>query len=74
MKPTDRVQNGIELRCACFGFDGNLFGPDFQYFINWATYRNNGKQNVIGNAADGTALNGKVIGTVRPADRRPARA
>ena len=60
---TNKINNGIELRRARFGFDGNLFSPDFQYFINWATYRNNASQNVIGNANDG-ALNGKVIGTV----------
>ena len=35
------VQNGIEIRRARFGFDGNLFGKDFTYFINWATNRAN---------------------------------
>src|SRR5208282_3715943 len=35
------VQNGIEIRRARFGFDGNLFGKNFTYFINWATNRAN---------------------------------
>ena len=59
----NKVNNGMEMRRADFGFDGNLFSPDFRYAVYWSTYRNNVKQNVIGNANDGL-LNGKTIGTV----------
>ncbi len=41
-KGQDDVENGFELRRARLGFDGNLFTPDFTYFINWATFRENG--------------------------------
>lgn len=42
----DDVQNGFEIRRARLGFDGNLFSPDFTYFINWATFRGNGSLTV----------------------------
>jgi hypothetical protein len=35
----DNVDNGFEVRRMRFGLDGNLFSPDFTYFINWATAR-----------------------------------
>jgi hypothetical protein len=35
------VQNGIEIRRARIGFDGNLFGKDLTYSIDWATNRAN---------------------------------
>jgi hypothetical protein len=52
----DDVQNGFEIRRARFGFDGNLFGQDFTYFINWATYR--------GNSTGTVTNNGATVGTV----------
>src|ERR1700728_559357 len=49
------TQNGFEIRRARLGFDGNLFTPDFTYFINWATNRENSTLTVV---------NGKtVVGT-----------
>ena len=54
--PDDDTQSGFELRRARFGFDGNLFTPNLQYFFNWATYRGNNS----GNVTDST---GKTIGT-----------
>ena len=59
----DKVNNGIELRRADFGFDGTLFSRDFRYSIYWATYRQDCKQNVIGSANEG-AENGKTIGSL----------
>ena len=56
--PSDDVQNGFEIRRARFGFDGNLFGKDLQYFFNWATYRGNSSANV-------TDSSGNKIGTVQ---------
>ena len=43
-KPTgnDELDQGFEIRRIRFGFDGNLFGPDFTYFVNWATVRASG--------------------------------
>jgi len=35
------IQNGLEIRRARLGFDGNLFGKNLTYFINWATNRAN---------------------------------
>lgn len=35
------TEDGFELRRARLGFDGNLFGKDFTYFINWASNREN---------------------------------
>ena len=49
----DNTQNGFEVRRARLGFDGNLFTPDFTYFINWATNRENGTLTVK-NAAGAT--------------------
>jgi hypothetical protein len=37
----DDTQDGFEIRRARLGFDGNMFGKDFTYFINWATNRQN---------------------------------
>jgi hypothetical protein len=47
----DDTQNGFELRRARFGFDGNLFGKNLTYFINWATFRENGSLTVKNGAA-----------------------
>jgi len=33
------TEDGFEIRRARLGFDGNLFGKDLTYFINWATNR-----------------------------------
>jgi len=49
----DDTENGIELRRARLGFDGNFFTPDFTYFINWATNRENSTLTVT-NAAGAT--------------------
>lgn len=50
----DDTENGFELRRARLGFDGNLFSPAFTYFINWATVRGNGSNNV--NNSSGTKI------------------
>jgi hypothetical protein len=47
------TETGYEIRRARFGFDGNLFGKDFTYFINWSTNRQNGTLTVT-NAAGAT--------------------
>ena len=39
---SDDIQNGFEIRRMRFGFDGNVFSPDFTYFFNWATARTTG--------------------------------
>jgi hypothetical protein len=41
------TENGIEIRRARFGFDGNLFTPDFTYFFDWATYRQDQSANIV---------------------------
>jgi len=62
------TQNGIELRRARWGFDGNLFSPDFTYFINWATNRQDATGTVVSSGP--TAANptlpakGTTIGSV----------
>jgi hypothetical protein len=56
----DDTDSGFEVRRARFGFDGNLFSPDFTYFFNWATYRANSTQTVKVGTGSGTATN--VIG------------
>ena len=53
----DEVDNGFEMRRMRYGFDGNLFSPDVNYFFNWATVRANGTSNVTNSA-------GTKIGTV----------
>ncbi|HEY1923004.1 MAG TPA: porin [Tepidisphaeraceae bacterium] len=50
------TENGFELRRARLGFDGNLFTPDFTYFINWATNRENSTLTVVNSA-------GATVGT-----------
>jgi hypothetical protein len=52
----DDTQNGFEIRRARLGFDGNLFTPDFTYFINWATNRENSTLTV-------TNSSGATVGT-----------
>jgi len=52
----DNTQNGFEIRRARFGFDGNMFTPDFTYFINWATNRENSTLTVTNSA-------GATVGT-----------
>jgi len=53
---SSNTQSGFEIRRARFGFDGNLFTPDFTYFINWATNRENSTLTVTNSA-------GAVVGT-----------
>ncbi len=57
---TDNTDFGFEVRRARFGFDGNLFSPDFTYFFNWATYRANSTSTVKVGTSSGTVTN--VIG------------
>lgn len=38
----DQTDNGMEVRRAKFGFDGNLWGPDLTYLFQWATDRKTG--------------------------------
>lgn len=52
---------GFEVRRIRFGFDGNMFSPDFQYFFNWTTNRTAGNNNVT--STTGTTK-GTTIGTV----------
>lgn len=52
---------GFEIRRMRFGFDGNMFSPDFQYFFNWTTNRTSGNNNVT--STTGTTK-GTTIGTV----------
>jgi hypothetical protein len=52
----DDTENGFEIRRARLGFDGNLFTPDFTYFINWATNRENSTLTVTNSA-------GATVGT-----------
>lgn len=58
----DDVQNGIELRRARLGFDGNLFTPDFTYFINWATYRGNSSLTVKNSAGANVGTTTSPVG------------
>ncbi len=51
------TENGIELRRMKFGVDGNLFGKDLTFLVNWATNRGSSK----GNVTDPT---GGTLGTV----------
>ena len=53
----DETDQGFEVRRMKLGFDGNLFTPDFQWFVNWATSRANGTATVKNSA-------GATIGTV----------
>ncbi|HEX4053812.1 MAG TPA: porin [Tepidisphaeraceae bacterium] len=53
---SDDTENGFEIRRARLGFDGNLFTPDFTYFINWATNRENSTLTVTNSA-------GATVGT-----------
>jgi hypothetical protein len=52
----DDTQNGFELRRARLGFDGNLFGKDLTYAIDWATNRQNSTLTVKNSA-------GATVGT-----------
>lgn len=52
----DDTENGFEIRRARLGFDGNLFTPDFTYFVNWATNRENSTLTV-------TNASGATVGT-----------
>lgn len=63
----DETDNGFEVRRMRFGFDGNMWSPDFTYFINWATVRNSGNQNVSGATASttgGSVTTGNNLGGV----------
>lgn len=52
---------GFEVRRIRFGFDGNMFTPDLQYFFNWTTNRTAGNANVTGTSG---STKGTTIGTV----------
>jgi hypothetical protein len=52
---------GFEIRRMRFGFDGNAFSPDFQYFFNWTTNRTSGNNNVTSTTG---STKGTTIGTV----------
>ena len=45
---SDEVDNGFEARRMRFGFDGNMWSPDFTYFFNWTTSRASGNTSVSG--------------------------
>lgn len=53
----DETDQGFEVRRMRFGFDGNLFTPDFTYFVNWATVRAPGTATV-------KSSTGATVGTV----------
>lgn len=58
-KGKDQIDNGFEMRRARYGFDGNLFSPDFTYFMNWATVRASGNgTTTIKNSAGATVGTG----------------
>jgi hypothetical protein len=59
--PADQVDVGFEVRRMRFGVDGNMFSPDFTYFINWATSRTSGNANVTSTTG---STKGTTIGTV----------
>jgi hypothetical protein len=59
-EPKSETNTGFEIRRMRFGFDGNVFSPDFQYFFNWTTNRTSGNNNVTGT----TVGKGTTIGTV----------
>jgi len=54
--PEDQWDVGNEVRRIRFGFDGNMFTPDFQYFFNWTTNRTSGNTNA-------TSTTGSTKGT-----------
>ncbi|HEY2587476.1 MAG TPA: hypothetical protein VGI81_17150 [Tepidisphaeraceae bacterium] len=56
-KGKDETDTGFEVRRMKIGLDGNMFGPDFTYFFNWATSRANGSATV-------TSSTGATVGTV----------
>ena len=61
----DETDNGFEVRRMRFGFDGNMWSPDFTYMVNWATVRNSGNQNVTGATAattGGAVTTGNSLG------------
>jgi hypothetical protein len=54
---SDETNTGFEIRRMRFGFDGNMFSPDFQYLFNWTTNRTAGNATV-------TSSTGATVGTV----------
>ncbi|HWE03063.1 MAG TPA: hypothetical protein VG326_11700, partial [Tepidisphaeraceae bacterium] len=65
--PEDEVDNGFEIRRMRFGFDGNLYSPDFTYFFNWTTNRASGNTTVSGatpSATGGTVTASNNLGGV----------
>lgn len=61
--PIDETDNGFEVRRMRFGFDGNLFSPDFEYFVNWATVRASSSSTVTVKST-GTGASTTSTGTV----------
>lgn len=55
------TNTGFEIRRMRFGFDGNMFSPDFQYFFNWTTNRTASNANVTSTTG---STKGTTIGTV----------
>jgi hypothetical protein len=48
----DDTETGFEIHRLRFGFDGNLFTPDFTYFFNWSTYPANTTSSIkVGSAS-----------------------
>jgi hypothetical protein len=58
----DDTENGIEIRRARLGFDGNLFTPDLTYFINWATFRGNGSLTVKNSSGSTVGTTSSPVG------------
>ncbi len=56
------IENGIEVRRARLGFDGNIFGHNLTYFINWATNRANSSQTVTDSGGDTSTVTNVVGG------------
>ena len=55
----DEWDSGSEIRRMKIGLDGNMFGPDFTYFFNWATSRTSSNATVKnGTTTVGTVSNG----------------
>ena len=54
----DEVDNGFEVRRMRFGFEGNMFSPDFTYFVNWNTQTNS--SNTVVSGATPAATGGTV--------------
>jgi len=56
----DDTETGFEVHRLRFGFDGNLFSPDFTYYFNWASYPANTTSTVKVGTSSATVTN--VVG------------